>query len=149
VLLQGQIPLAAARDGLLPESLGKLNRHGVPGIALVVSSTLVTLLICMNFQGGLVDAFQIIVQIGTMTALVPYVLCSAGLLQLMVDRRQAFPPSAVLLALISSVAFIFSIWALYGSGREAVFWGFLVLMAGIPIYTWRKWRSKVAAAGIS
>jgi hypothetical protein len=28
---------------------------------------------------------------------------------------------------------------------EAVFWGFLVLVAGIPIYTWRKWRSKQQA----
>jgi len=26
-----------------------------------------------------------------------------------------------------------------------VFWGFLVLVSGIPIYTWRKWRSKVEA----
>lgn len=148
VLLQGQIPLAAARDGLLPESLGKLNKHGVPGIALVVSSSLVTLLICMNFHGGLVDAFQVIVLIGTMTALVPYVFCSAGLLQLMVDRRSVFPPSAVLLVLIALGAFGFSIWALYGSGQEAVFWGFLVLVAGIPIYTWRKWRGKVAAASL-
>jgi APA family basic amino acid/polyamine antiporter len=40
---------------------------------------------------------------------------------------------------------VFAIWARYGSGREAVFWGFLVLVAGIPIYTWRTWRSKVEA----
>jgi APA family basic amino acid/polyamine antiporter len=48
------------------------------------------------------------------------------------------------LVAIASVAFVFSIWALYGSGMEAVFWGFLVLVSGIPIYTWRKWRSRVA-----
>jgi basic amino acid/polyamine antiporter, APA family len=80
-----------------------------------------------------------------MTTLVPYMLCAAGLMQLMVDRRHVFPASVLILVLIASLAFIFAIWALYGSGREAVFWGFLVLVSGIPIYTWRKWRSKVEA----
>ena len=146
VMMQGQIPMAAARDGLLPEALGKVNKHGVPAIALVVSSALVSILILMNFRHGLVDAFQIIVLIGTMTALVPYMLCAAGLMQLMVDRKEAFPTGALIMVLIASIAFIFAIWALYGSGPEAVFWGFLVLVAGIPIYTWRKWRSGMAAA---
>jgi APA family basic amino acid/polyamine antiporter len=145
VMMQGQIPMAAARDGLLPASLGKVNKHGVPGLALVISSALVSLLVLANFRHGLVEAFQIIILIGTMTTLVPYMLCAAGLMQLMVDRRGAFPASVLILVLIASLAFIFAIWALYGSGREAVFWGFLVLVAGIPIYTWRKWRSKVEA----
>jgi APA family basic amino acid/polyamine antiporter len=145
-MMQGQIPMAAARDGLLPASLAKLNKHGVPGIALVISSALVSLLVVTNFGHGLVGAFQIIILIGTMTTLVPYMLCAAGLLQLMVDRRHVFPASVLILILIAMLAFIFAIWALYGSGREAVFWGFLVLVAGIPIYTWRKWRSKVEAA---
>jgi len=57
VMMQGQIPMAAARDGLLPESLGRVNRHGVPAIGLLVSSALVSVLIAMNFQHGLVDAF--------------------------------------------------------------------------------------------
>jgi APA family basic amino acid/polyamine antiporter len=141
VMMQGQIPMAAARDGLLPEALGKVNKHGVPAIGLLVSSALVSVLIAMNFQHGLVDAFQIIVLVGTMTALVPYMLCAAGLMQLMVDRREAFPTGMLALVVIACIAFIFAIWALYGSGAEAVFWGFLVLVAGIPIYTWRKWRS--------
>ena len=146
VMMQGQIPMAAARDGLLPEALGKVNKHGVPAIGLIVSSALVSVLIAMNFQHGLVDAFQIIVLVGTMTALVPYMLCAAGLMQLMVDRREAFPAGLLILVVVACVAFIFSIWALYGSGAEAVFWGFLVLVAGIPIYTWRKWRGGAVAA---
>jgi APA family basic amino acid/polyamine antiporter len=107
VMMQGQIPMAAARDGLLPESLGRVNRHGVPAIGLLVSSALVSVLIAMNFQHGLVDAFQIIVLVGTMTALVPYMLCAAGLMQLMVDRRQAFPAGAFILVVIACVALVF------------------------------------------
>jgi APA family basic amino acid/polyamine antiporter len=146
VMMQGQIPMAAARDGLLPEIFGKVNRHGVPAFSLIVSSALVSLLVLTNFGHGLVGAFQIIILIGTMTTLVPYLLCAVGLMQLMVDRREAFPVGLLLVTIIASVSFVFSIWALYGSGMEAVFWGFLVLVAGIPIYTWRKWRSKKQAA---
>jgi APA family basic amino acid/polyamine antiporter len=149
VLLQGQIPLAAARDGLLPESLGKVNSRDVPANALITSSVLVSILIAMNFRGGLVDAFQLIVLIGTMTALVPYVLCAAGLLQLMVDRRKVFPAHVTIAAVAAILAFLFSLWALYGAGEHAVFWGFLVLVAGIPLYTWRKWRSAVAAVKLA
>jgi APA family basic amino acid/polyamine antiporter len=64
----------------------------------------------------------------------------------MVDRRASFPTGVLILVVIAIIAFVFSIWALYGSGAEAVFWGFLVLVAGIPIYTWRKWRSGIVAA---
>ena len=94
-----------------------MNKHGVPAIALVISSALVSLLVITNFGHGLVDAFQIIVLIGTMTTLVPYMLCAAGLLQLMVDRREVFPAGLLIPVIVSIIAFVFSIWALYGSGR--------------------------------
>lgn len=145
ILLQGQIPMAAARDGLLPEALAKLNARGVPGNALITSSVLVSVLIAMNFRGGLVEAFQIIVLVGTMTTLVPYAFCATGLLQLMVDRRKLFPARMVFSAVAALLAFGFSLWALYGSGEHAVFWGFLVMISGLPLYTWRKWRDKSAA----
>ncbi len=35
VLLQGQIPVAPARDGLFPESLGQLNKNGAPAHGLL------------------------------------------------------------------------------------------------------------------
>jgi len=42
-----------------------------------------------------------------------------------------------------SIAFAFSFWAIVGSGEEIVFWGFLVLMAGIPFtYDSKKRRKK-------
>ena len=84
---------------------------------------LISLLVLANFGHGLVGVFQIIILIGTMTTLIPDMLCSAGLMQLMVDRRHVFPASVLILVLIACLAFVFAIWALYGSGREAVFWG--------------------------
>ncbi|MGC3412550.1 hypothetical protein ACPTII_32490, partial [Pseudomonas aeruginosa] len=44
---------------------------------------------------------------------------------------------------IGSLGFAYSLWALNGTGQQAIFWGFLVQMAGIPMYTWRQRRNQV------
>ncbi|MBC9250308.1 amino acid permease [Pseudomonas alcaligenes] len=147
VLLQGQIPMATARDGLLPESLAKTNKYDVPANGLLVSGVLVTLLVLVDGQGDLVEVFNVIILLGTMAGVVPYVFCAAALLQLLAVRPGDFGPREQgRLLLIGSSAFVYSMWALYGTGPQAIFWGFLVLMVGIPLYTWRQWRNRVAAS---
>ncbi|MGE4483423.1 amino acid permease [Acidocella sp.] len=147
VLMQGQIPWAAARDGLLPEFLGSLNSRGVPAAGLLISSMLVTLLLLTEGHGALADIFRVIILVGTMTTLVPYALCAAAVLQLLVDRPGLFAAkTAAGMAFIGLAGFIYSVWELYGAGEAAVFWGFLVTIGGVPFYTWRKWRSRVGAS---
>ena len=144
VLLQGQIPMAAARDGLLPEALATCNKRNVPANGLWVSAVLVSLLVLIDGRGELVDVFQVIILLGTMAGVVPYAFCTAALLQLLAVKPEAFKPrERKPLVAIALLGFIYSMWALYGTGEQAIFWGFLVLMAGIPLYTWRQWRNRV------
>ncbi|UUY06951.1 amino acid permease [Pseudomonas sp. J452] len=147
ILLQGQIPMAPARDGLLPAILAKTNKNGVPAHGMLISGVLVTLLVLVNGQGELVEVFNVIILLGTMAGVVPYVFCAAALLHLLATRPSDFGEREKgPLLWIGCCAFSYSIWALYGTGEQAVFWGFLVLMAGIPVYTWRQWRNRLAAA---
>jgi APA family basic amino acid/polyamine antiporter len=44
-------------------------------------------------------------------------------------------------ALVALLAFGYSLWAIAGAGYEVVFKGFLLLLAGIPIYVWLRWRA--------
>jgi APA family basic amino acid/polyamine antiporter len=37
---------------------------------------------------------------------------------------------------IAVLAFVYSFWAMAGSGQEVVYLGFLLLMAGVPVYAW-------------
>lgn len=144
VLLQGQIPMATARDGLLPESLARTNKHDVPANGLLISGVLVTALVLVDGQGELVDVFNVIILLGTMTGVVPYAFCTAALLQQLAVQPGDFSASERgRLVAIGVLGFAYSIWALYGTGEQAIFWGFLVLMAGIPLYTWRQWRNRV------
>lgn len=143
VLLQGQIPVAPARDGLFPESLGKLNKNGAPANGLLSSGLLVTALVMVDGHGELVEVFNVIILLGTMTGVVPYAFCTAALLQLLAVKPESFSPrSRPQVLAIGCLGFLYSLWALYGTGQQAIFWGFLVFMAGIPMYTWRQYRNR-------
>ncbi|MGH8247243.1 MAG: amino acid permease, partial [Gammaproteobacteria bacterium] len=61
LLLQGQIPLAAARDGLFPAAFGQLSRYGTPARALIISSLLVSILMIANYSKTLVEQFTFII----------------------------------------------------------------------------------------
>ena len=41
----------------------------------------------------------------------------------------------------SALPCLASLWAIAGAGYEVVFKGFLLLLAGIPIYVWLRWRA--------
>ncbi len=139
ILLQGQVPLAVAKDGLFPAVFARVSGRGTPVHGIVISSVLATLLISMNYTRGLVEQFTFILLLSTLTALVPYVFCSAADVvitlrdrQATVDRRRAG------LMLVPTLAFLYSLWAIGGAGRDTVYWGFLLLLAGIPVYIWAK-----------
>ncbi|MGI9626128.1 MAG: hypothetical protein ACR2QM_04775, partial [Longimicrobiales bacterium] len=38
--------------------------------------------------------------------------------------------------LIAGAAFVYSLFAIAGAGQEVVFYGFLLLLAGGPVYVW-------------
>ena len=40
---------------------------------------------------------------------------------------------------LASLGFLYSLWAIYGSGPETVYYGFLLLLMGIPVYVYMKW----------
>ena len=51
ILIQGRIPLAAARDGLFPKRFARVHgRRGTPVFGLVVSSLLISALMLMNYS---------------------------------------------------------------------------------------------------
>ncbi|MDH4351698.1 MAG: amino acid permease [Gemmatimonadota bacterium] len=131
ILLQGQIPLAAATDGLFPTVFGRRSGRGTPTPALILSSVLITLIVAANYTKGLVGAFTFIILFATLAVLIPYAFSSMALVVSDLRRKQASSARRVTVALL---AFAFSTWAIVGSGAETVLWGCVLLLAGVPIY---------------
>jgi APA family basic amino acid/polyamine antiporter len=142
ILLQGQVPLAAARDNLFPKVFARTNRHGVPVLGLVISSVLVTGLTLMNFNASLVDQFTFVILLATLTTLVPYVFSTAAQLMLLITDRERFEGRRLAgHATIAALALAYTIWTIAGSGYEVVYKGFLLLLLGIPVYLWMRYRA--------
>lgn len=142
IILQARVPLAAAEDGLFPAEFAKVHgKRRTPVFGLVVSSFFVSVLMLMNYTKGLVDAFTFIILLATLTTLVPYAFSAAAQAHLLLTDRALFKLKSFLTDLfIASLAFVYSVWAITGSGKDIIAKGFVLLLAGIPVYTFVRWR---------
>lgn len=134
IMVQGQMPFAAARDKLFPKLFAKENKNGAPAVGIVVSSILVSVLMSMNFSKSLADTYTFIILLSTLTVLVPYLFSIISFV-MMGARKKMLNTTKYLVA---ALAFVYSMWAIIGSGEEIVFWGFVLLMAGLPFYAFIK-----------
>lgn len=141
ILLQGRVPLAAAEDGLFPPQFAKVHgERRTPVFGLVVSSVLVTGLMLMNYTKGLVDAFTFIILLATLTTLVPYAYSAAAQAHLYFTEREIFERGRFARdTIVAALAFAYSVWAITGSGKDIIAKGFVLLLAGIPVYVLMKW----------
>ncbi len=138
ILVQGQMPMAAARDHLFPHVFGKENKNGTPALGIVISSVLISVLTSMSFSNSLAETYKFALLLGTLTCLVAYLFSIISFV--LIDSKQ--PGFRWGKMLVAALAFIYSMWAVVGSGQEIVYWGFIMLMAGLPFYAWIKLRHK-------
>ena len=140
ILMQGQFPQAVAHDNMFPKFFARESRRGTPVIGLVVSSVLATLLILMNYTHGLVGMFNIILLLDTFFVLVPYMFCAMA--EIVLARRHGRGTAGSLWrnVVLSCLAFAFALWASAGTGKDSIYWGSLLLLAGVPIYVWQTRR---------
>jgi APA family basic amino acid/polyamine antiporter len=145
ILIQGRVPLAAAQDGLFPKQFAQVSgSRRTPVVGLVASSVLLSILLGMNYQSSLTDTFTKIIILATITTLVPYAFAAAAQLMLMVREPERFSGRRLAFdASIAVLAFAYAFWMVYGAGQEYIAQGFLLLLAGIPVYVFLKWRQAV------
>ncbi|HEX6374168.1 MAG TPA: amino acid permease [Allosphingosinicella sp.] len=131
VLIQGEMPVALARDGMFPAWLARTSKAGTPVRAHLVSSGLVTLLLLANQSRSMGDLFAFMALLSTAASLVAYLSCSLAALKLRATGRM--PPS-FLLPVIAVAGALYSAWAIYGAGPEPALWGAALLLSGLPVY---------------
>lgn len=139
ILVMGQIPLATAKDNLFPKVFKSQNKKGAPIIGLVIGSILTTLVMLMNLSEGLVDQFNFIVDIVVFVALVPYLFTAAAYVLILIERKM-YVDSWVKTFVLGALGFLYSSWAIFGTGPTTVFYGFLLFLSGIPFYVMMQWN---------
>lgn len=142
-LMQGQIPFAAARDGLFPPIFATQSRRGTPVVGLVIASLFITLLLALTISHSLVKQFTLIILLATLASLIPYFLTAMAELVIFMKHREEFKQERLWPSIIIAIlGALYAFWAIASSGHEIVFYGTLLFLSGIPIYVWIQWHTK-------
>ena len=140
ILLQGQIPYTVAKDGLFPPFFGKENPRGAPANALILSSVLMTGMVLLNYTDSLQEQFKKMILLATLANLIPYVF-SALAEWIWLWRQGRFEWRLHWsLALRSVLTFAFATAAIVGTGWNTIGSGMVLLVLGMPVFAWLKWR---------
>jgi APA family basic amino acid/polyamine antiporter len=141
ILLQGQMPLAAALDRLFPKMFRSRSGNGTPVRGIVVSSVFVSVLLSMNYAAGFVEKFTFVILLATLATLVPYLLSALAQLKFLIRERKGgglAGPVAV-----AALAFAYSAWAVVGLGGYTIFWGLACIATGLPVFLWMRHRKGI------
>ncbi len=136
VLVCAQVSLAAAGDGLFPKPFARLDRNGTPAFGIIVGAVLSTVLVIASYSRSLVELFTFILLISTSAILLPYAASSAAWIRSGGSNGGR---------LVAALALIYSVYALFGAGGEALAWGAVLLLAGLPIYLWMRHVNRPAS----
>lgn len=151
-LMLSQVPMAAARDGAMPSLFARISARGVPAHGILISVTLATLLLLVNAAGtrAMAAFYNLIVNLSTDAAMIPYVFCSVVEAILFINRN---PLSRALnigtYMPIGIVAFVFSVGTIYGAGADAGMWSLILLLLAVPVWIHLSADKPKAEAGIS
>lgn len=124
-----------ADQGLFPKLFSKVTAANAPIIGMIVCGVLQTLLAVSTISPNASEQFGKLVSLAAVTNLIPYVTALTGLLVIMHKAKvsQAIYSRNVAALL---VAMAYSYYAIYASGKDAVFGAMLVLAVGYLLYGW-------------
>jgi basic amino acid/polyamine antiporter, APA family len=132
ILVLGELPVAMARQGNLPQWFGATNAKGTPSRALILSSIVASLFVLINASKSMSDLFTFLAKLSTCAALWLYLGCALAALCLKV----AVP--------IAALGAVYSLWALWGAGWDVSALSFVLMAAGLPLYWWAKQKERPA-----
>lgn len=137
-MLAGEVTASMARHGIFPAALKSANRHGAPAWSLLLVGLLASAMIAMNYSRSMTEAFTFLTLVVTAASMPLYLVGGAAVFKL----RQR----GAMLAFSAVMTCVFSLWAFYGMGKEAFWWGIALGAVSLPVFWLVRWRQKVQQA---
>jgi len=153
ILAGSRVAYAMAKDGLFFKATGKLNDHGVPGVALLYQGIWIVVLILLRTRkpdGTYGNLYSNLLDYVVFAALLFYVLTILGIFVLRIRRPDADRPYKafgypMLPALyILAATGIMGVLLLYETQTAGM--GMVIVLLGLPVY-WLWKRRNSAATG--
>lgn len=128
-----QTAKVTADQGMFLKLFGKVTAANAPVIGMIVCGVLQTLLALSTISPNASEQFSKLVNLAAVTNLIPYVTALSGLLVIMYKARVSAAVYTRNLVVLM-VAMVYCFYALYASGKDAVFGAMLVLALGYLLY---------------
>jgi putrescine:ornithine antiporter len=128
-----QTAKSAADDGMFPAFFGSVTRQGAPVTGMLVIGVVQSILALSTISPTMNEQFTMLVNLAVVTNVVPYVIALSALplMMRMAGIGQTKYQRAIV---VTTVALLYSVYALYASGEDAVFGGMLVMGAGYGLW---------------
>jgi APA family basic amino acid/polyamine antiporter len=137
-LICAEMPMAAANDRLFPRQFAKISHREIPVFGILASTAAASLLVVLSYW-RFEKVFTTVVLLSVLTAVIPYLYSAAAhLYWLLVKGRAVSWAHLVRDSIVSTIALIFTFWALAGTGYQAVYYGVFAFFLGVPVYIWMK-----------
>ncbi len=135
---------SAAEGNYFPKAFAKVNTLGAPITGMIILGVVQTGLALMTISPTLSEQFGALVNLAVVTNVIPYILALSALPVMM---KAANVPGNVYTRnmVITVIAMLYSVYALYASGGSAVMGGMLVL--GITYVIWGFISNRFKGAG--
>jgi putrescine:ornithine antiporter len=139
-----QTAKAAADDRMFPTFFSKINRMGAPVVGMIVMAIVQSALALSTISPSLAEQFSVLVNLAVVTNVVPYIIALSALTVMM---RSAGVDAAVFKrnTVIALVATLYSTYAIYASGKDAVLGGMIMLALTYIVWGFIAPRFSVAA----
>src|SRR3954462_856590 len=128
-----QTAKSAADDRMFPSIFSKLNSMDAPVMGMIIMGFVQSAMALSTISPSLNDQFNVLVNLAVVTNVVPYIL---SLSALMVMMQKARVPQKVYRrnTIVVTGALIYSVYAIFASGKDAVLGGMIVMGIGYIIY---------------
>lgn len=122
----GQTAKAAADERMFPAVFSRINGLGAPVAGMIVMGAVQTALALSTISPSLSEQFSALVNLAVVTNVIPYIVALSSLTVMM---RAAGADAAVFKrnTAIGVIAMLYSTYAIYASGKDAVLGGMIVL----------------------
>jgi putrescine:ornithine antiporter len=130
---------SAADQRMFPTFFTRLNRMGAPVLGMIVMGVVQSALALTTISPSLSEQFGVLVSLAVVTNVIPYIVALSALPLMMqragVDRRRYRTNVA-----IAVVAMLYSTYAIFASGKDAVLGGTIAMAIGFIIWGFIAYR---------
>ncbi|HKE45967.1 MAG TPA: putrescine-ornithine antiporter, partial [Steroidobacteraceae bacterium] len=137
---------SAADDRMFPQFFTKVNSMGAPITGMIVLGFVQSGLALMTISPSLSEQFSALVNLAVVTNVVPYIV-SLSALVVMMKAANVGQPIFGRNVFVLMIALLYSIYAIYASGKDAVMGGMLVLAVAYVVWGFLAPRFTAATSG--